>query len=571
MLLSSIKLKNGHTIELKSLNLVIGPNNSGKSSFLTDLQGLNDSGLILDSMEPQGLSLEEIKSYLIETNNFTIPAPQGGTWKKGNWEEAEPLVRQHIGFVSNTFLKSKWSKSTTILDGKTRLGMVDDKEYRGITSTQKLNVFETLRKQKPLKAKLQEHLEMILPGKFFALWNPKPNQLQAYICDEKPLNDIEYYDSPEAANFFTKKAKPLTSYSDGIKAYVGILINLIADGKQQFLIDEPEAFLHPNLCFKLGQTLSQIAIESDNMCFCATHSPYFLKGCLSLNPNEVTVTRFEYENGVSKASTLATEDLMSVIHDPLLNNIGVTEGLFHSRVVITEGDSDRAFYNEINNRLNSNTESGIRDCLFVNAQNKQTIAKVMDLFRKVSIPCAAISDIDTFKEGGTNFTNILDALMIQGGTAESISVLRNRVNQSLKVAAQTSEVDEMTFEILSERISNAQSEGKSISEFLGTLKGITKPPDYKRLGGVSLLEGSELSDANNLISQLAAAGWFIIPNGEVEKWLLTLNVGTSKHGWLLRIFENMGSDPELQGYVKPPNPLDDVWLFISKINEWFQS
>ena len=109
--------------------------------------------------------------------------------------------------------------------------------------------------------------------------------------------------------------------------------------------------MHPNLCFKLGQTLTQIAIGSDNMCFCATHSPYFLKGCLSQSPSEVTVSRFEYENEVSKANTLDTADLMSVIQDPLLNNIGVTEGLFHSKVVVTEGDSDRAFYTEINNRF----------------------------------------------------------------------------------------------------------------------------------------------------------------------------------------------------------------------------
>ncbi|WP_162055981.1 ATP-dependent nuclease [Pontibacter pamirensis] len=571
MLIESIKLKNGHTINLRSLNLVIGPNNSGKSSFLTDLQGLNNTGLILDSMSPNGLSENQIKSYLENSKDFTIPAPQGGIWRKDNWEEAKPLVQQYIGFVSNNLLKKKWAQTTTILDGKTRLGMVDDKVYNGIASTKNLNVFEILRKDRLLKSKLQKHLELVLPGKYFALWNPEPTKLRAYICDVEPINDIEYFDSPEAAVFFNEKSKPLSSYSDGIKAYIGILINLIADGKQQFLIDEPEAFLHPNLCFKLGQTLSQIVTATDNMCFCATHSPYFLKGCLSYSPNEVTVTRFEFENGFSKANTLATEDLKAVIHDPLLNNIGVTEGLFHSKVIVTEGDSDRAFYTEVNNRLSSSTKYGIRDCIFVNAQNKQTIAKVVELFRKVSIPCAAISDIDTFKEGGINFTNILNALSILGGTAESVSVLRERVNRSLKTAAQKNVEEETTYEQLLEKIDAAKSGGKSVPEFLGSLRGITKPPDYKRLGGINLLEGTELADANNLITQLANAGWFVIPSGEVENWLVNLDAGRSKQGWLLRIFEKMGSDPTLSGYVHPPNPLDDVWLFTSKINNWFMS
>ncbi|WP_031428096.1 AAA family ATPase [Flavimarina sp. Hel_I_48] len=569
MLIDSLELKNGHTIELRSLNLVIGPNNSGKSSFLKDLQNLTDQGLILGSTNPSGLTEEQIKIFMEKANNFSVPAPKGGSWNSGSWEEAQTHVKREIKSVSNTLLKRKWTQTTMILDGKTRLAMVDDKAYQGISSKEKQNVFETLRRNRKLKAELQKHMEVILPGKYFALWNPKPAVLRAYICNIEPINDIEYFDSPDAATFFEENAIPLSSYSDGIKAYLGILINVIADGKLQFLIDEPEAFLHPNLCFKLGQTLSTISLGKDNMCFCATHSPYFLKGCLSLTPNEVSVTRFEFEKEISKANTLATEDLKAVIHDPLLNNIGVTEGLFHSRVVVTEGDSDRAFYNEINNRLVAFTDKGIRDCLFVNAQNKQTIAKVLGLFRKVSIPCAAISDIDTFKEGGTNFTNILNSLSIIGGSAESLSVLRERVNQSLKAAANSTGIEETTFEILSERLSNANSEGKSVSEFLGSLRGITKPPDYKRLGGASLLSGSEISDANNLITQLASAGWFVIPNGEVEKWLLSLGVGTSKHGWLLRIFEKMGSDPMLPEYVNPPNPLDDVWLFTSKINEWF--
>ena len=72
--------------------------------------------------------------------------------------------------------------------------MVDDKAYNGIATTQSKNVFETLRKNKTLKSKIQAHLATVLPGKFFALWNPQPNKLRAYICDEEPANDIEYYD-----------------------------------------------------------------------------------------------------------------------------------------------------------------------------------------------------------------------------------------------------------------------------------------------------------------------------------------------------------------------------------------
>ena len=264
MLLNGVTLKNGHEIPLKSLNLVIGPNNSGKTSFLSDLKSLQDTGLILQATSPQGLDEFQIKAYLDSLGNYNIPSGKGkGSYGANNWDEASRLVQRNIEFVSSEFLRRKWSNSTTILDGKTRLSIVDDKPYQGISADTSQNVFETLRKNRNLKADLQKHLEVVLPGKFFALWNPKPTQLRAYICDVEPVEDIEYFDSPKAAQFFEQNAKSLAKYSDGIKAYLGILINVIADGKKQFLIDEPEAFLHPNLCFKLGQTLASIACDLD--------------------------------------------------------------------------------------------------------------------------------------------------------------------------------------------------------------------------------------------------------------------------------------------------------------------
>ena len=569
-MIKNLELRNGHSIELRPTNVFIGPNNSGKSTLLKDLQTLNPNGLVLKSNTPNSYSLKEVQDYL-ENNNKNIPAPGGGSWNYRTWDDSKGIINSNWDFISKRIFQDKWIDSTIILNGKVRLAIVEDMDYKGIVSKESYNVFEVLRHDKLLRSQLKSHLKNILPEKYFALWNPNLNKLRAFLCDEEPANDIEYYDSKKAHEFFESKASPLLSYSDGIKAYIGILITLIASGKNHFLIDEPEAFLHPNLCFQLGKTVSQIARKGGNLCFCATHSPFFIKGCLSQSPNKVTVTRLEFENGVAKAKTVKPQDLKAIIHEPLLNNIGVIEGLFHSRVVMTEGDSDRAFYTEINNRMLSGTKEGIRDCVFINAQNKQTIAKVVSLFRNIEIPCAAISDIDTFKEGGANFTNILNALSIKGGTAESLSILRSRTNENLKSAAQGESNIELSFEIVEERLIQSKNEGKSPSHFFETLKKMKRPPDYKRLGGVTLLEGQELDDAMNLIEQLANNGWFVIPQGEVEQWLLSLDAGVSKHGWLLRVFDKMGSDPLSKNYLKPSSPLDDVWLFIAKISHWFNN
>jgi hypothetical protein len=52
--------------------------------------------------------------------------------------------------------------------------------------------------------------------------------------------------------------------------------------------------------------------------------------------------------------------------------------LFYEFVIVTESDTDRAFYNEVNERLVSfRNEWSVPNCLFLNAQNKQTVSSII--------------------------------------------------------------------------------------------------------------------------------------------------------------------------------------------------
>jgi energy-coupling factor transporter ATP-binding protein EcfA2 len=104
MLLKSITLRNQHTIPLRSLNLIIGPNNSGKSSLLTDLQSLTVTGILLDSYDPKGLTEEQIHHYLDSKNDYRIPAPvsvQGGDQLRT--KRVKPL----LGMVFRDFFQKR--------------------------------------------------------------------------------------------------------------------------------------------------------------------------------------------------------------------------------------------------------------------------------------------------------------------------------------------------------------------------------------------------------------------------------------------------------------------------------
>ena len=208
----------------------------------------------------------------------------------------------------------------------------------------------------------------------------------------------------------------------------------------------------------------------------------------------------------------------------------VLNGLFYESVVVTESDSDRAFYQEINERLlSSDDPRGISSCLFLNAQNKQTVWDIVKPLRELGIPALGIVDIDVLKEGGQVW-----AKPLTGAFIPEIS------HQPLHAQRQT------------------------------ILKAFTDSgSDMKRDGGISILNGGEKEACENMFEQLLEYGVLIVPGGELESWVQ--EVGATGHGskWLIEAFENMGDTPEDQNYLLPSN--GDVWDFIGQAKTWLSN
>ena len=81
--------------------------------------------------------------------------------------------------------------------------------------------------------------------------------------------------------------------------------------------------------------------------------------------------------------------------------------------MVAEADSDRAFYQEINERLLGKSDPrGIPNCLFINAQNKQTVWEIVGPLRELGIPTVGIVDIDVLKDGGQVWSKPLDGAFI---------------------------------------------------------------------------------------------------------------------------------------------------------------
>jgi hypothetical protein len=326
---------------------------------------------------------------------------------------------------------------------------------------------------------------------------------------------------------FHSQAFPIEQASDGVKAFTGIITEVIAGDPAIILIDEPEAFLHPSLSFKLGKEISSLSSGSEKRLFVSTHSPNFVMGCIQSGA-PVNIVRLTYRNGASTARILSKTDILRLMRNPLLRSTGVLGGLFYEFVIVTESDADRAFYQEINERLlRHKPELGIPNCLFLNAQNKQTVQIIIKPLRELGIPAVGIVDVDILKDGGKDWTNFLKGGFVPELEHQPLGGVRSAVKE----------------------------------KFTETGK------DMKRDGGVEILSGSDKEAANNLFDKLAEYGLFVVRKGELESWITSL--GAAGHGpsWLIDIFEKMGEDPESQDYLMPSD--DDVWFFCGEIKKWF--
>jgi hypothetical protein len=84
--------------------------------------------------------------------------------------------------------------------------------------------------------------------------------------------------------------------------------------------------------------------------------------------------------------------------------------------------------------------------------------------------------------------------------------------------------------------------------------------------GIAALDPPEREAGMNMLTSAAAYGVFIVPVGELERWLSNLGIVATKNRWIEAIFERMGSDPESPEYVRPTG--GDAWDFVRSIATW---
>jgi hypothetical protein len=346
-------------------------------------------------------------------------------------------------------------------------------------------------------------------------------ELVMRMSETPPTGDEEESFGPRAIGYFAT-ARALNEYSDGVRCFVALLSAALALPFRIILVDDPEAFLHPPHARLLGRYLARIIREKNGSLVASTHSSQFLMGCVE-EVGEATVVRLTYEDGLGTARALLPSELEPLMRDPLLRSADVLSALFHRGAVVAEADSDRAFYEELNRRL-ALVGRGVRDVLFSNAQNAQTIPRLVGPLRKIGVPAVALADLDVVADTDGSWEALL----------RSCNVPENLV-----------------------------------TDFGGErrwLVGLQPVRDQLKRSGISSLSHEDKARAERFLEALTVYGLFVVPVGEMESWFPEMNISGHGSQWLVRFFARIGQSPSDTDYLAPRD--GGVWRFIDRVSRW---
>ena len=264
------------------LNVLIGENNSGKTAVLSAFTKLHQNAQFFDEEKYDGRDIF-IKFVHSEGGEQIIKNILGSANLDQSVQNSEFLIKyQDIHYIKdNRIWTSNFSKyNTTPQAYRTNADL-----RRHDIDSDLANALSSLEKEEPaLKLDFNNSIKKIIPS--FSDWymgaHSKTGSYITYEMLNGKREDIDY------------------SLGSGILNLFRIVYALIDDSKI-VIIDEPEAYLHPQAQQKLAKLL--IEKSREKQIIIATHSPFMFQEAVSRNSNLIVFRRTKKKITVQSANT----------------------------------------------------------------------------------------------------------------------------------------------------------------------------------------------------------------------------------------------------------------------------
>lgn len=333
----------------------------------------------------------------------------------------------------------------------------------------------------------------------------------------------------------------LQSQGDGMRSFAGILLDVFTTRKTVTMIDEPEAFLHPPQARLLGRMLVKNK-PNDRQLFISTHSEDFLKGLLDADSDHVKIVRINREGYVNHIKVLDNEGVKRLWKDSILRYSNILSGLFHSKVVICESDTDCRFYQAVLDALYEGKDVVSPDILFTHSNGKERLKVVVAALKALNVKVVVVADIDLLDKDVT-FKTICDEI---GVDFNSIAGQWKTVSEYVKSQRAQLDTEEAKKDIktILDCITTPQLTKEDIEQIKKKLKASTAWAKVKEVG-MDYFSGGAYTDVNSLMNTCKQSGLFIVPVGELESFY---KPAANKHAtaWVNVVMGlDLANDPEL--------------------------
>lgn len=400
--IKELTFNDGTSVSLAKNDIVIlvGPNNAGKSATL------RESAQLLRVKSQKGKVVSEIsigwegnEDQLIQRLNSLgnkvysgnpLPSYQG--YGFDIYEANAKSYWSRINHEGLSELQSIFVKNVTTEE---RLSAANPTHNIKLSIEPPTHPIHFLQKKDSLEAQFSTYFRMAF-GTDLIVHRNAGSEVPLYVGDRPiPKQGEDRVSEGYLAELETRDL--LHQQGDGMRSFVGVLLSAFVSQHSILFIDEPEAFLHPPQARQLGAMLAR-DLPAERQLFLSTHSQDFLKGVLDSKVRQLKIIRIRRDGSINPVRVLNSADIESIWNDSLLRHSNILDGLFHSKVVICESDSDCRFYSAVLNAIYDGQGVIAPDVMFVHCGGKHRIATVARALKKLGVPLTVVADFDVLAD-----------------------------------------------------------------------------------------------------------------------------------------------------------------------------
>lgn len=514
MKIKSLRFNEGPQVNLTSLTILIGPNNTGKSLALREIQRAvrGSSGAIITrvTLEPRDFDgmLEDLGARARGSN---LVIKQHGLEKQLPARENFKAIFDMYGYENVMRSQGYVDGSMQYLGTAERFALTAGQNVPNLETNSQLLPVQRLLKDLDAAARLSELMSELF-GVALLVDNSAFATIKLRVAESPPeIANLDADDLRAVLGQFPL----LEEQGDGMRSLAGVALSVLLEQRSVLLIDEPDAFLHPEQARALGRWLSTNIKESGNQIVLATHNEDLLYGLLASRP-PITVLRLTRPSSSNTAvSVLEPKVLEEIAVSPLLSGQAVLHALFQTGVVVVEAPADRSVYESVASRF------GPVSVVFVHAQGKHTLNDIARLMMNAAVPVAVIADLDLLRVA-EDFTSLAELFLpddVDKLEAQRRMIFDFSRTDDLGDIADSALQDIRNWVIgIDVEVGVKQHGPRWLGNRLLEIIGGRTRWDKLKKNGIEGLEVESQPLALELLNRCANAGLFVVPVGELERW-----------------------------------------------------